>query len=390
MPFYALERLPAARRLARLVEQEEDTFGGRHRRLEHVVALRQIEHGLEQHPHVLQERDERAERQPAAERAQPAVPQDERDGERTQEAHERPEDGERHDLAEVGVVLGLVDLEEAVVRRLLLHEHLDDADARDRLLDVGVQPGDLPANLAECGANAVPELPRAEDDDREQRKYDESQPPVEAQHHDDDAENEESVAEQAYEHRGEELVDRGDVVRRARDEASDRSPIEERDREAEDVREDLAAHVVHDALARVLEQVDLDDAEQEPHDEREREEERQAQDARQSAAAQGLGVARGERFESRLRREVPARDAGEDRGNLRCSRGTVIGVGDEERALVLDGVGGLPRSERLGIDRRRAYDVAAASEADRLARPRSLRERDDGVGKAHVRIDRGL
>ena len=91
------------------------------------------------------------------------------------------------------------------------------------------------AHLAKRGADAVAELPRREDDEREEGEHDEREAPVEPEHDDDDPDDEEAVAEQADEHRGEELVDRGDVVRRAGHEAADGRAVEERDREAEDV-----------------------------------------------------------------------------------------------------------------------------------------------------------
>ena len=63
------------------------------------------------------------------------------------------------------------------------------------------------------------------------------------------------------------------------------SNIEELQRQTEDMGEDLLPHVVHHSLARVLQQIDLYDAEDKSRQQRHQEEHRQTNDAIDGRAA---------------------------------------------------------------------------------------------------------
>ena len=66
----------------RLVEQLEDPLRRGHRRLQHVELLRHVADRPEEPLRILEERDQRAERQRVAQHAGAAVPDDQRRGER--------------------------------------------------------------------------------------------------------------------------------------------------------------------------------------------------------------------------------------------------------------------------------------------------------------------
>ena len=174
----------------------------------------------------MNERCQGAERQASAQDVESSVPDDQSDGERAQEAHQRAEDGEGQHLAHVGGILALVDRGEALVGLQLLGEELDDPHTGDRFLQVRIEPGELAAHFAVGGPDAVSELPCSEYDEREQREEGKGKPPLEPKHDDENADHEKGVAEQVDEHGCEHLVDRVDVVRRPGDQPTDGRPVE--------------------------------------------------------------------------------------------------------------------------------------------------------------------
>jgi len=125
---------------------------------------------------------------------------------------------------------------------------------------------DLPERRAHQPAGVLDEHHQERQrDERQQRE-----PPVDQQHDHDDAEHLEDVGDQRDRALREHLVEALDVVRHPRHQAADRDAIEERGALREHVVEDRAAHRVHRALARELEEPGLAEAgaalrDDEPH-----------------------------------------------------------------------------------------------------------------------------
>ena len=154
--------------LGRRVQQPEDTFGGRHRALKDVELLGQIADRPEEALRVLQERDERAEREHVAavgDDTSAADPQNQRCRQRTDQLDGRVEDRVVDDGLDVGIPVTAIDLVKGLEVALLPQVQLHRRHAGDAFLEIGVDPGDPGANrpvrLACVDAEPVRDRPRS-------------------------------------------------------------------------------------------------------------------------------------------------------------------------------------------------------------------------------------
>ena len=225
------------------VEQLEHALGRRHGRLHHGVLRGEVPQRHEELVDVLDERDQRAEGQGCPENLTAAVPDDEGERNAADRLHQRVQCR----FVDVGPVIGLA-VQIVVVVELakglrLAHEQLDHHHPRDRLLQVGVQPGDALADQP----ITVPRLEAEEVDrhqhERQQRQADQGEPQVDRQHDGGDAEQGDRIHQDGHGAGREHLVDHVDVGGHAGHQPSDGMAIEECRLEFLHVREDVDAQV---------------------------------------------------------------------------------------------------------------------------------------------------
>ena len=212
-----LDGVGAVAQLGLLVEQLEDLVERRHARLIGRVELRQRLDRVEEVVQRRHEGDQHPDRHLALDRLHPAVEQDPRGREGRQELDRREVRRVQVDRLHVRVVVVLVELIEALEVPRLLREGAHDADAGQRLLQVGGDGGDLLARLAVRVGGDDPEGERAErehreDEEREQRELD-----VEHEQDHRRADQRQRRADQGDDAVGDELVERLHVVGQARD-----------------------------------------------------------------------------------------------------------------------------------------------------------------------------
>ncbi len=128
-------------------------------------------------------------------------------------------------------------------------EELNDAHPRDALLQIGVDSRDARTNVAIRFAHFGAKDVRRPVDERDHPERRERQPPILGDHQDADGQQREQIAKSGDDAGGEQLVERLDVGRHARDQAPDGIAIEEDDGQALHVAEDVAAQIAHHALA---------------------------------------------------------------------------------------------------------------------------------------------
>ena len=144
----------------------------------------------------------------------------------------------------------------AAVARLL-REGAHDADARQRLLQVG---GDRADRLARAPVGVGADDPEGQRPDRHHREDEEGQQrelDVEEEQDHDRADERQRGLEQRHDGVGDERVERLDVVGHARDEHARRPALVEADRQLLQVAEDLQAQVGQRALADPADEVGL-------------------------------------------------------------------------------------------------------------------------------------
>ena len=231
------------------VEHREDALGGRHRRLEDVELLGEVLHGLVKALDVLEEGHEAAEAQRPADDLHAAVAEQQRHGQRPDELDDREEDRVGLHGAEEGLAVLVVDACKARRRRALAREELDDVDAAQVLVEIGVHPRHLLADGAEGAAHPAAEEDRRAEEQRQHREGDEREPPVDGEHRGDDADHGEQVAEDRDRPAGEELLEHLDVAADARHQPAGGVAVEVRERLGLDPVENRQAQVHHGALA---------------------------------------------------------------------------------------------------------------------------------------------
>src|SRR5687767_11060570 len=134
-----------------------------------------------------------------------------------------------------------VELVEAFRFRLFLSVELNDPDCGDALLEERVDPGEPRANGSVGFAHSRAEEVRRECDSRNHHVSNEGESPVHDEHGGADCNQSEDVPEGGDESCCEELVQRFDVSRHPGDEAAGGIPVEERNRETLEMREDFEA-----------------------------------------------------------------------------------------------------------------------------------------------------
>ncbi len=245
-----------------VVEELEDALGAGHRDLEERVAGRQVADGDEERLDVSDEREEGAEGDrvlgPAPERAHARVPEHRGDADAGDHLDGRVERGVVDDGAVVGVAVGVVDLVELGGALLLAGVGLHHGHARDLLVQVGVHPRGLGADLAEGVADAAARPVDAQGhgrDARRRRGATSSSPSTSMM--ETMATRRTRSPKRVERARAEHLVDGVDVVGDAGDEPADRRAIEEAQLAGVEEVEDVGAQLGHGARAADLHQVHL-------------------------------------------------------------------------------------------------------------------------------------
>jgi hypothetical protein len=129
--------------------------------------------------------------------------------------------------------------------------------------EVGVRARYPQAHHAEGVADAAAQDVEREEQQRHDGERDQREAPVDREHVDGQADDEADVGDQAHDAVGHRRLDGLDVAGDARDEATDRRPVEEAEVEPLDLGEGVAAQVVDDVLADPGDQVGVAVAERE-------------------------------------------------------------------------------------------------------------------------------
>ena len=161
------------------------------------------------------------------------------------------------DRLHVRAAVLLVELLEAPQVARLLRERAHDADARERLLQVAGDRGDLLARGAVGVGGDDPEEQRREPEDREHRVGDQRELGVEREQDRGRADQRQRGAEQRHDAVADQRVERLDVVGEPRDQHAGALAREEADAHALQVLEELDPQVLQRALADPADEVGL-------------------------------------------------------------------------------------------------------------------------------------
>ena len=243
--------------LGRDVEQLEDLVERRHARLVGRVDLRELSDGVEEAVERSDEADEHADLDVAVDRLAAADHEDADGGDGRHELDGREVGRVEVDGDEVGVAVDVVELGEARAVARLLGEGPHDADARQRLLQVG---GDGADRLACAPVGVGAGDPEGERPDRHHREDEEGQQrelgvEEEQDHHGSD--ERQRGLEERHDGVGDQRVERLDVVGHARDQQPGGAALVEADRHLLEVAEDLQAQVGQRALPDPADEVGL-------------------------------------------------------------------------------------------------------------------------------------
>ena len=231
------------------VEHAEDLLQGRHRRLERVVELGELLDRVEEARQVAHECDHHADRQVLVEHPGRAEVEDDRRADAGQQLDAREVDPRQPHGQHVGLAVLVVDPAEDALRGLLAPEALDDADARQGLLQRRQHVGDALARAAVGPRRVDPEQrgadgQRREDHEREQRQLD-----VVREQDRHDAEEGEPVDDQRGHAVGDELLEGLDVAGQAAHRAARRGALVVAQLQAHQVAERVGAQVEEHPLA---------------------------------------------------------------------------------------------------------------------------------------------
>ena len=335
--------------LGLLVEQLEDLVERRHPRLVGRVELRQRLDRVEEVVQRGDEGDQHADRHLAVDRLQAAVEQDPRGRERRQQLDRREVRRVQVDGLHVRVVVVLVELVEALEVARLLRERAHDADAGQRLLQVGGDRGDLLARGAVGVGRHDPEGERAEREHREDEEGQQRQLDVEHEQDHRRADQRQRRAEQRHDAVGDELVERLHVVGQPRDQHARLAARVEADRQRLQVREELDPQVLQHALADPADEVRLHVG-RAPVDER-------ADEERDDDPGQRRQVAG---HDALVDRQLGQRRRGERRGGAGQQRG-------EHQQRARRGRGAAARAGRAACARGRRSPASGATISSRRA-----------------------
>ncbi len=280
----------------RQVECLEDAMRRDDRRLQHVVLVGNIANRLKQRLRILDERDERAEREHRVARrvlhhAITAIPDDQRDADRADQIHERKEDCVIKDRVDVRASIFVVDVIESAQRLRFRVEDLDRLRAGKVLLQKRIDARDARAHEVVTSARAAAKPRRRRKQQRHCQQADERELHVHPQHHGDDRDDHHEVAEQIRHAFGEQLVERIDVGRQPRHDAADGIAIVVSDFLVLQFAVELFAHVEHHVLSDAVDEDRLEVGEDESQQLR-REEQADEQHQTVSLARQDVPVDR--------------------------------------------------------------------------------------------------
>ena len=200
-----------------------------------------------------------------------AVAEHDRGRRRREEVDEWEVEAVQDDGLVVRLAVVLVDRAELLRVLLLAREGLEDAHARDVLLERGGHRAEPLAHAAVGARRAAAEDRSREAHEREDEQRREREPPVEQEEDDDRPEEHQRVLDEALDAVRDELVERFDVVREARDDVPGAAALVVAEREPLQVAEEPFAQVGQDPLADPPGQVRLGHA-RAPVEEADREE----------------------------------------------------------------------------------------------------------------------
>src|SRR5690625_991721 len=123
---------------------------------------------------------------------------DQGDRDRSQDLHNREEEGVVGDRAEMRSEVIIIDLREVARRRALTIEELDGRDTGDPLLEVGVYPRESDPDLTEGLPDPATEEEGGDQDEGDDSEGDESEPPIEDEHRARDEEEGEEITEDGH------------------------------------------------------------------------------------------------------------------------------------------------------------------------------------------------
>ena len=199
------------------VEQVEDLVQRRHPLLVGGVELRDLLDRVEEQLQIADERDDDPDLDVAVDRLVAAVEDDRGRPDRGQQLDRREVGRVEVDRAHVGLAVGLVELRHAADVRGLAAERAHDSDARQRLLQVGGDVGDLLPRQPVGARRRDPEDDARDREQREGQERDERQRDVEGEQDHDHADERQRAREQRHDAVGDQAVERLDVVGQARD-----------------------------------------------------------------------------------------------------------------------------------------------------------------------------
>ena len=140
------------------VEQLEDALGGGHGRLHDVVLFAQVLDGAEESQAVLEEGNHHADLNGAAAHSKSAVGEQQRERQHAEKLGDRIKPAVGGDGVLVGFHVVAIDACKLAAAASLAIEELEDGDAADVLLQIGINARDGHANFAVALLHGAPEL----------------------------------------------------------------------------------------------------------------------------------------------------------------------------------------------------------------------------------------
>src|SRR6185369_1454741 len=161
------------------------------------------------------------------------------------------------DHRQVGIAVGAVEPRKLLLLAFLPVEELDQVNTVDALVQEGVQIRQPRSHLPEGAAHLSPEGERYPDQERHDGEGYQGEVQVHPEHDADDPGQKHDVADNRDDPGGKHLPEHLDVAGQAGDQAAGRRPVEKRGGKPLHVGEEFNPDVLHDPLAEILEQPDL-------------------------------------------------------------------------------------------------------------------------------------
>ena len=230
------------------VQQAHDPLRSRHRALQDVELLRQIADGPEEHLRIHQERDQPAHGERSGIYPGSPVTDDDGDGDRGDQLHDRVEDGEAEHRLQVRAGVLAVQLPVFARPAAFLPEQLQHLDPGQRLLEETVHRRDRGAHPAKRRPDAPPEDPAGGEERRHRPEGDERQLPVHEQQRRHDADQQHHIGDDHDDAGTQQFVQGVHIAGGAGHHLAHRIPVEPVGVEFLDVVEHIPADVAHHAL----------------------------------------------------------------------------------------------------------------------------------------------